>query len=164
MTPLIALAATVGLPLVLLTLLRIKPMYAFVSIVTGYFWVQYLGDSAELALRSFVHISSPGIVIRLVLLFLPLLLTLILMRKTLSASALPFQLILLLANSILIATFLIPLLSTGMQNSLYQTQVGNILRQSHNIIIATVAGLHLLVMYIMRPNKHDSPGHSKHHK
>lgn len=157
MSPLILLALAVGLPLVLSVLLRVKPLYLFVSVVTGYFWAEFLGESAELTLRSFIHISHPDVVIRVVLLLIPLALTIVLMRKTLSINALPFQFILLVANSLLLATLLIPLLTPGTQSALYQTNAGSIFRQSHDVAIAAIAGLHLLVMYIMRP-KH----HSKH--
>ena len=90
MSPLIILAVLAGVPLVLTTLLRVKPLYVFVSIITGYFWAEFLGESAELVLRSLVHVSHPEVVIRLILLLLPLTLTLMLLAKTLSKAALPF--------------------------------------------------------------------------
>ncbi len=154
MPPIILLAIITGLPLALAVLLRVKPLYLFVSIVTGYFWVQFLGETAELIVRSMVQISHPDIAVRLGLLLLPVVFTFMLMRKTLSASALPFQFILLVANSLLLATFLIPLLSAGTQGAIYQTHTGSIVRQAHDVSIAGVAGLHLLVMFLMRPKPH----------
>lgn len=162
MSPIILLAALVGLPLFLLVILRIKPLYAFVSIVTGYFWVQFLGEPAELTLRSFVRVSNADIIMPIGLLLLPLLLTMLLMRKTLSTSSLPFQFVLLLANSLLLVTFLLPLLTAGTQGAIYQTQAGSIFRQAHDVAIAAIAGLHLLVMYLMRPRHHEKHG-GKHH-
>lgn len=158
MPPLILLAIITGSPLVLAVLLRVKPLYLFVSIVTGYFWAQFLGDSGELVLRSFIQVPHPEVTIRLVLLLAPVILTLLLMRKTLSASALPFQFILLVTDSFLLATFLMPLLTPGIQGTIYQTNAGGIFRQSHDVAIAAVAGVHLLVMFLMRPKHHGKRG------
>ena len=162
MPPLVLLAAIFGLPLLIVVLLRIKPLYLFASIVTGYFWVQFLGDSAELTLRSLANISHPDVVIRVGLLFVPFVLTLLFMRKTLPVGALPFQFILLVADSLLLAGFLVPLLTPGTQGAIYQTHVGSIFHQAHDVTIAGVAALNLIVMYLTRPH-HEGKGHGKKH-
>lgn len=162
MPPLIVLAVLTGLPLLLAVLLRVKPLYLFVAVVTGYFWTEFLGSTAELIVQSFVKTSNIDVITNVGLLLIPVVLTFVLMRKTLSASALPFQFFLLVANSLLLATFLLPLLSPGLQGAIYQTNAGNIMRQSHDVIIAGVAGLHLLVMFIMRPKLHGKGKHNKH--
>lgn len=162
MSPTILLALIAGLPLVLTAALRVKPLYVFVSIVCGYFSAEFLGDMAALMMGSVIHISNIGVITRLFLLLLPLAVTLFLMRKTLSTAALPFQFILLVADSLLLATFLVPLLSPGLQASLYSTNAGNIFRQAHDVLINSVTGLHVLVMWIMRP-KHDTHGKHKKH-
>ena len=151
MSPFILLAAITGLPLALSVVLRAKPLYLFVAIVTGYFWVQFLGDTAVLIVSSVVHISYPGVVTNIGLLLLPVALTFVLMRKTLSTSALPFQFILLLADSLLLAMFILPLLSPGVQGAIYETSIGSVFRQAHDVTIAGVAALHLLVMFLMKP-------------
>jgi hypothetical protein len=164
MSPLIVLCLLIGLPLVLTAGLRIKPLYVFVSIMCGYFWSLLLGDPAELILRSVVHINHLDVIVRIVLLLLPLAITLFLMRKTLSASALPFQFGLLLADSILLTTLLLPLLTPGVQTAVYLTNSGNVFRQAHDVLIAGIVGLHVLVMWFMRPRHGDHGGHSKHKK
>lgn len=164
--PVITIGLLIGLPLILFTVLRVKPLYVFVSIMCGYFWSQLLGDPVELLLRSFARVDNFDVIVRVILLLLPLAVTILLMRKTLSTSALPFQFGLLLADSLLLVTFLLPLLTTGVQSSLYQTSAGSILRQGHDVIIASIVGLHVLVMWIMRPRHHgeDSSKHGKHKK
>ncbi len=158
------LALIAGIPLVLTIILRIKPLYLFVSIVSGYFGSQFLGDPAELMLRSFIHISNLAIICRVGLLLVPFIITLFLMRKTLSAAALPFQFILLVANSLLLATFLVPLLTPGIQGTIYMTNPGNIFRQSHDVLIPAIAGLHVIVMWIMRPRHEEAHAKHKRHK
>ncbi len=162
MSPLIILAIIGLLPLVVFVLLRVKPLYLFVSIVSGYFGEQFLGDPAELILHTLVRINHLDIIIRIIILLLPLLVTLFLMRKTLSTNSLPFQFSLLVANNLLLATFLVPLLTLGTQGAIYSTHAGDILRQAHDLVITGVAGLHVLVMWIMRPRPDDV--HSKHKK
>lgn len=163
MPPLILLASFIFLPLVLFILLRVKPLYLFVSIVSGYFGMTYLGDSAELVLRSVVQLNHIDSAVRIGILVFPLMLTLLLMRKTLSAASLPFQLVLLLANSLLLTTFLVPLLPPGVQGALYSTHAGSSLRQAHDVLITGVAAVHVIVMWVMRPRHHDEPHHKKHH-
>lgn len=145
--------------MLLAVVLRVKPLYLFVAIVTGYFWVQFLGSTAELIVRSMVKSSSSEIVTNIGLLLIPVFFTFLLMRKTLSASSLPFQFVLLLTDSLLLATFLVPLLSAGTQGAIYQTEIGSIFRQSHDVAIAAIAALHLLVMFFMRPKLHGKRKH-----
>lgn len=86
------------------------------------------------------------------------------MRKTLSAAALPFQFILLVANALLLAEFIVPLLPPGTQHAIYSTQIGSIFRQAYDVVVAGVAGLHVLVMWIMRPRHHNEHGRGHHGK
>lgn len=162
MPPLFVLAGLIGLPLVLSVFLRVKPLYLFVSIVTGYFWVEFLGETAEIAFSSLLKVSNPEVVINVGLLLIPVVLTLFIMRKTLSTAALPFQFFLLAADSLLLATFLLPLLTSGVQGSVYGTEVGDTMRSAYDVVIAGVAGLHLLVMLVMRPKVHGKGKHRKH--
>lgn len=148
--------------MLLITLLRVKPLYVFVSIVTGYFWMTFLGEPAELVLRSFIRIDQPATVANVVLLLIPFILTLYLMKKTLSTNALPFQFFLLVANSILLLTFLLPILTPGVQGAIYETNAGSVLRQAHDTLIAGIAGLHVLVMWVMRPKHHGPTGKKRH--
>jgi hypothetical protein len=165
MPPLILLGLITGLPLIIFLILRVKPLYIFVSLVTGYFLVTMLGDMAELTFSAVVHTSQSDVIVNVGLLLLPLIITLFLMRKTLSKAALPFQFILLVANALLLAELLVPLLSPGTQGAIYATQIGSIFRQAHDVVIAGVAGLHVLVMWIMRPKHQGEHGHhgKKHH-
>lgn len=162
MPPTILLGLIAGLPLIVFAVLRIKPLYLFTSIVTGYLWVQYLGEPAELMFQSLIGTQYPGVIARLLLLLLPLALTLFFMRGSLSTSSLPFQFFLLVANSLLIGTLIINSLTPGMQTSIYSTNAGSVARQASDVLIAGIAGLHVLVMWIMRPkNDHGGHGHSK---
>lgn len=166
MDSLILLGLLAGVPLVVFTILRIKPLYLFVSLMTGYIWVLYLGEPADLTLRSLMRVPHPDSVARIALLVLPLLITLLLMRRTLSTSALPFQFFLLIANSLLLAVLVINYLPNSVQISLYSSNAGNVVRQANDVLIAGVAGLHVLVMWLMRPRNHDAHGHGhkkKHH-
>lgn len=163
MPSLVLLGLIAGLPLILMVVLRVKPLYLFVSIVCGYFWAEFLGYPAELMLGSMIHVRYLSVIIRLVLLLIPMAVTLLLMRKTLTTRALPFQFGLLLADSILLATLLLPLLTPGVQGSLYGTGPGNVFRQGHDIVIPAVSAIHVLVMWFMRPRHHDDM-HGKHKK
>lgn len=161
MDALIILGLLAGIPLLLSTLFRVNPLFMFVSILTGYLWVQFLGESAELIMRSFIQLENIDAVARIVLMLLPVVLTFLLLRKTLSASALPLYFGLLVMDSLLLVTILVPLLTPGVKESIYQTNAGYTLKNSHDLIISGVAALHLVIMYILRPKSHSS---RKHHK
>lgn len=162
MNPLILIILIIGIPLLLFVILRVKPLYLFVSIVTGYLWVLYLGEPAELVFRSLsLGITNPGSVAKIFLLLVPLVISLLVMRKSLPTSALPFQFFLLVANSLLLATIAISQLPTGVQNNLYTTSAGAFIRQTNDVLIAGIAGLHVLVMWIMNPRHHKLPGKHK---
>lgn len=161
MSVLIILGLLAGLPLILSTLLRVNPLFMFVSIVSGYLWVQFLGETTELIIQSFVQVQHIDVVARVILLLLPLLLTFIFLRKTLSVSALPLYFGLLVMDSLLLVTILLPLLTPGFQDSVYATQSGETLRSGHDLIVSGVAALHLVVMYVLRPKSQSS---KKHHK
>jgi len=163
MSPLILLALITGVPLAAFTLLRVKPLYLFTSVMAGYLWMTFLGEPAELVVHSLLDFAHPDVIARLLLLAIPIVLTLIIMRGSLSTSALPFQFFLLVANSLLVAVLILNALSGGMQDSLRATNPGKILSQSSDVLIAGVAGLHMLVMWIMRPRSHDG-GHGRHKK
>ncbi len=161
MPPVILLGLIMGLPLILFAVLRVKPLYLFTTIITGYLWVQYLGEPAELMLDSLVNMRYPDVVARLILLLLPLALTLFFMKGSLPASSLPFQFFLLVANSLLLGTIVINNLTPGLQASLQSTNAGSIAHQSSDVLIAGIAGLHVLVMWIMRPRHDSGHGHRK---
>lgn len=158
----IALGLLVGVPLILFTVLRIKPLYLFTSVMTGYVWVQFLGEPAELMLQSLTGLQNADVVARIVLLLLPLCLTLVLMRRSLASGALAFQFFLLVANALLVAVLIMQNLPSETRNDLYATEAGNTLRQANDVVIAGVAGLHVLVMWIMRPKNHDGHHKKKH--
>jgi len=162
MSPLILIAVIGLLPLILFVVLRVKPLYLFVSIVSGYFNVEFLGATVQLMLGSVIKVNNVTVFINVALLLLPLVITLFLMRKTLSTSSLPFQFILLVANSLLVAAFLVPLLTPGVQGTFYLTQPGSVLRQSNDVLIPAIAGMHVLVMWIMRPRHDDHAKHKGH--
>lgn len=160
MTPLILLILMFGLPLFLVTVLRINPLFLFVSIVSGYLWSLLLGDTTELVVGSLIQTSHTDVISRVGLLMVPFVLTLLFLRKTLSTSALPFYFTLLVMDSLLLVTLLLAMLTPGVQGAIYQTHLGDTLRQAHDLIIAGVAAMQLVVMYVFRPRSK----HSKHHK
>lgn len=167
MSSVILVSLLFGVPILLNVVLRVRPTHLFISIVTGYFLATYFGDSAELAFGAFVHLANPGVIIRIALLLLPVVFTWVFMRRTLPASALPIQFILLVADGVLLVSLLLPLMTSGMQNSIYNTNVGNNLRRASDVVIPSVAGLHCLFMWIGRPRHHEKHGHmhsKKHHK
>lgn len=163
MTPLILFGLIVGLPFLISLILRIKPLFLFIAIITGYFWATFLGESAELVLRSMVHVNNPDVIIRLVLFLLPIIFTALFMRGSVAAAALPFQLALILGNSLLLATFLIEFLTLGVQQAIYENPIGSVFHQSHDVGIAAIATLQLGVLFFSKPKHHDTHHGKKRH-
>ena len=112
MIPLIVLALVVGMPVLLALVFRVNAIFVFLSICAGYFLQFALSDDVDLAFATVVRGSDSIVVARLVLLVLPLLLTLLLVRKS-QGKSLIFQFVPLIFSGLFLAIIALPLLPAG---------------------------------------------------
>ena len=158
MLPLIVFGAIIVVPVLLALVFRAHATYVFMSICAGYLLQMALSDSVDLVLAAIVKGSNSVIAARVGLLVLPVLLTLFLLRKTQGRSAV-FQFIPLIFSGMLLGNILLPLLSPGFSQSVYDSTYGSSIRSSQDLVTAVAVVSNLVLAWTLFKAK----GHGKHH-
>ncbi|HSX44426.1 MAG TPA: hypothetical protein VLE69_04015 [Candidatus Saccharimonadales bacterium] len=141
----IILAVIAGLPLLLALLFRVNAILLFLGVAVGALLAQYIADDASLVVNSFfTHINVDDYV-KLGLLILPVILTLLFLRKTLSPPQLVFHLLPLVITAAAFATLIISALPGGVQHDILANPIGKIADSSQNVLIAASSILTLLL-------------------
>lgn len=159
MIPLIVISAIVAVPILLSLILRVNVVFVFLSICVGFFLQSVLSDDVDLVLATIIKGSDSMVAASLILLFLPVVITLFVMRKT-QGKGFVFQVVPLIFSGLFLATLSLPLLPTVLEQQIYAGQFGNGIRQSGDLIIAAAAISNLVIVYTLFRSK---PSHRKHH-
>lgn len=165
MESLIILAAIAGVPVLLALFLRVSSVFFFVSIAAGSLLVTYVGDDAALAIGMFVRGQNTNQIAQLGLLLLPVVLSLIFLKKTMPKSKLLLHLPVLAAGGVALAALALPYLDSNAQEKIFANQYGNLLRESQDVAVAVAAVSALLLMWLSYKQKEDKKHkkHKKHH-
>lgn len=147
-------------PLLLAFVFRVNSVMLFLSLACGSLLQKTLGESTSLALWSIVKNGPIDEISNLILLGLPVLMTLVISRKTMRHSGVFLQLVPLIATCAAAAMLALPLLSPGIIGALYAGPFGKELKQSQDVVIALAAVLNLMLAWRVY-RYHD---HSKHGK
>lgn len=148
-------------PAVLGLVLRVNSVLVFLSVVSGYLLQQTLGDSAGLTISSLSKSSQSDMIANIGLLFLPVILTLIIARKTLKASNVLFQLLPLVLASGTGAAFLLPLTSDLFRVQAYSGVVGAQIYSAADVVVAAAAILNLLLAWRLYRQADEHKHHGK---
>ena len=163
MTPLIGIGAiAAGLFLVCLVL-RINAIFMFVAYGCGELLVHYIGDDAAVAMSGFIKGPSADMTAHLFLLWLPIILCTLFLRRSLPSSGFILQAIPLAFTAAAVALLSLNTMSQNFQDGFYATPLGHAVHQADTLIIAG-AGVttFLLILLIGRPH-HDDHKRSKRH-
>lgn len=158
MIPLIVFGAIVAAPVFLALVFRVNAVFIFMSICAGFLLQMALSDSVDLVLATLIHGSNSIIAARVGLLVLPVILTLFLLRKTQGRSVV-FQFIPLIFSGMLLGNLLLPLLSVGFSQGIYNSNYGNSIRQSQDLVTAVAVVSNLVLAWTLFKTKI----HGKHH-
>lgn len=161
MAPLILFAVIAGLPVLNTLLLRVNAVFVFTAIAVGNFLVLYLSDDVVLAINAFSKAGSIPMIVQLVLLSLPMILTLIFLRKTMPTSKLLFHLIPTIGCGLMFAVLVVPILSSSLQAQIFSIPFGDIFKNSQDLIVSVTSILILLLMW--HTYKHKEAKHKKGH-
>jgi large-conductance mechanosensitive channel len=162
MTPLILLAIIAGLPVLLALLLRVNAVFLFMSVAAGNLLVRFVGDDADLALGMVLRDADAPIISKFVLQLLPVILTILLLRKTLPRSKMLFHVLPSIATGLSLGVFVLTFFNTSVQKEVYDSPYGDVLKTSQDVIVAAAVVLTLLLAWITYRNKDAKPG--RHHK
>ena len=159
MIPLIVIAAFVVLPVLFALVFRVHALFVFTSIGAGYFLQFALSDDVDLALATVLQGSNAIVFARVTLLLLPLIATLLLLRKTAGKGAL-LQMLPLAFSGLLLAAVALPLLPVDLEQQVYATEFGAGIRSSTDLVIAAAVASNMIMTWTLFKSKHE---HSKKH-
>jgi len=153
----ITLAAIILIPIVVLMFFKINAALVYLSICLGNVLVQFVAPDAKQFVSLFSAHVPKGVdtgdtLIKLTLLFLPVVLTAIFMIKTIHGKGkLILNLLPSIGASLLICLLLTPLLHDSISNSILQTKLWGQLQRSEDLIIGISSLICLLVLWLQRP-------------
>lgn len=148
MTSLIILAAIAGVPIILAFLWRVNSLLLFTSVAVGDLLVHYLSDNASLVLAGFYKGANVDMIAKLSLLFLPVVLTLLFGRKSLSKTKTVLHFVPIVATGGVLALLALHVLPIGFQVSVNNSPVGGKIMQVQDIAIAGAGVASLVVAWI----------------
>lgn len=163
MTPLIILAAIAGAPAILALFLRVNAIYLYLSAAAGSLLVTYVGDDAGLALGILLRGQNAMLYAQLGLLFAPIILTLIFLRKTLPKSKVLFQLVPLVGVGLMIGVLALPYFGSDAQEQIFANYYGDMFKDSQDVIVGAVSIIIMFYLWISKKHKEDKK-HKKHKK
>ncbi|MDB5163659.1 MAG: hypothetical protein JWS12_276, partial [Candidatus Saccharibacteria bacterium] len=149
----ILLGVLLGVPLLLGLIFRVGTAQLFLSLLAGDVLQRYFKDEALKRLTPLVHNSAILQYVGLVILVLPLVLTAVFMRHTLSKSKTLLHLLPLIITGTIFAAFAVPLLPDSLRGQLASNAAGRMLNDSTNTIIGAMVGLQLVTMWIFNRSK-----------
>ncbi|MEK7603145.1 MAG: hypothetical protein AAB459_02800 [Patescibacteria group bacterium] len=147
MTPILVIASVVGLPLFLALIFRVNAILLFLSVAIGGLLARHLGEDAAWILANFIKDPNLAAYTNIGLLLLPVLLTLVLLKKTVVGSRLFLQFIPLLLVSAMLGSVVISYLPVTLSDSVYANPIGKIVKQSTDVLIAATAVLMMLMAW-----------------
>jgi hypothetical protein len=122
---------------------------------------RYFGDDTELVTRLLVRNKEILAYTELALLILPVVLTAVFLRKTLSKGKILFYVIPYALTGFILAAFALPILPEALQQQVRGVDVGRRLLEGSEAIVGAVVFLQLITLWIMN-RSHEHKG--KHHK
>jgi len=158
------MAAIILAPVLVLTVLRVDAVIVYLSLCLGEVLVKFIaGDAISLVSALFPHASTlSNNSTELILLFLPVVLTIVVMFHTVSGLKVPVNLIPALCTGLLGILLVEPLLTPGMRGSLQSSSLWEHFVQAQTLIVGLSALIVLVFLWVQRRSSHHSSGHKSH--
>ncbi len=160
MTSLIILAAIAGLTILAALFFRVNSMLLFTSVAVGDLLVRYMGENATLVVSGVYQGAHNDVMAKLGLLFLPVALTLVFGRHSLSKAKAVLHIVPIVATGIVLALLVLVQLPGGFQHNVYTSAFGTVIKENQDLAIAGAGVASLLVAWISNGTQ---KGHSKKH-
>ena len=165
MSPLIILVLLGAVPLLVGLFLRVHTSALFLSIASGYLLALFVGDTASLVSRSFIASSGTGQIAPIVLFFIPIFMTMWLMRGSLGPAQIPLHFLPLVGCALLVLILGVELLPDTVNSSVYADFPGSLLKQVPDALVAGGVAVQLILMWLTaRPRRGHEPHHRGHKK
>ncbi len=163
MNPLIVIGLITAVPIVLILLLGANAAIAFLALAAGNLAARYFGDDAIKLFQTFSSNTSPVMYsgLRVALLVLPMLLTIIFLRRNVHGAKHLFNLIPTLLTGITTTILVVPLLTDGMKGSIFATSTWEIVAQMQGTIVGVAVVASLLMLWMSQ--QHGKRDRRRHH-
>ena len=160
MSAMLMLALVAAAPVALTLFMRSNAAIVFFALCTGSVLERYASSSATLVANSVTTQSNTSSFVHIGLLVLPALITLVLLRKSISAAKTPLNVLPAVALGLVTALLVTPLLPGGVKANILNTEVWKQLNNYGDFIIAIGTGVALVVLALT----YKIPkAHKKHH-
>ena len=147
MSPLVLVGIGIVVATIAMVLLRVSSIFLLLSVVVGVTLQSTLGESTEFALSAVIKSGSVHDISQAFLLLLPVVLTVMLLRKSTSRSGLFLYLLPLVLACAALGIYAVHLLSSGLQDAIYTSPGGAQFRQAEDLIIALAGVLNLMLAW-----------------
>ena len=164
MEPIVILSLFVGLPIILGIILRVNPIYMYLSVVVGKVLLAFVGDDAAVAASGLIKGQNSQMFSSLFLLVIPLILTMLLLRGSLHKTQILLLAPVFIAVGASLYIFALPQLTAGTIGTVLASEVGKTINSSQDLIIAVSGVIVVVAMWITNRPHHEHHKHQKHHK
>lgn len=162
MSAIVIVALIIAVPFLFGMVFRVNAALIFVSIMAGSLLVQEFADDASLVISSFVRSGDPLVVAQLVLQFLPIILMLLLARRTIGKGTVLLQTVPLLFSCALLGLLTLKLLPGSLTSEFYTSPIGAQVTQTQSLVIGAAAVSQLLFVWAtQRPERHSKRHHGR---
>lgn len=154
------LMGAIAAVIVLLLILRTNTAICFLALCAGSVLLSTSGQNMSLIASSLTSgMDSSTNIIQIVLLFVPLIVTAVLLRNHVSKGLVPLGFVPAFCTACLGVIFVTPLLADGAESAIVATETWKLLIQYQEVIVGMglVLSLVLIAMTVRKP-------HDKHHK
>lgn len=153
-----------ALPFLLALAFRVSSVLVLVSMLAGDMLVKFLSDDATLALSAVTKTQYVSVIAQITLLVLPIILTLLILRRSLARSRVVLHILPLAANGLLFFVLLLPLLPSGTQGDILHNPISKQVHSFQDLIVGATILLNLFVMWITYRSHDGHHKKGKHHK
>ena len=164
MSPEFILGLIILLPLIILTLFRVKAALAFFALCVGSVLTTFVSPSMQDALRGYVAPNSQTVdaIVAVLLLWLPVLAVVFFKTKSIGSRQRPINAIPALCVGLVGVLLTVPLLTIGMQAAIVHTSVWEILKEYQAIIVLVGVMMSMFLVRLRPPIEDHHKG--KHHR
>lgn len=160
MLPYIIIGILIGLPVALGFFFRVSAPHIFFSVMAGELLARYFGFDATIEVESAFRNGTITHYTELALLTVPVILTAIILRKTISFGKNMLNLVPLAITGIVYAAFALPLLPSDQKAQVASTTFGSELLNTSSEIIGVVVLVQLVALWILNSSS-DKKGRKK---
>lgn len=147
----VVIIAAIAVPAVIVVLMRANAAVAFFSLCAGALLVRYVGHEANLAGSIFSNSMAFDPYTKIFLLVLPLILTVVIMHKTVPAHKTLFNVGPAVAVGLVGVLLAVPLLPWAAHEALTSTEGWRMLDAAQEFVVAASVGVSLFGLWLTKP-------------